>query len=204
MTEHYYTPHPQVPHNRRVIREGIRGREFQLVVDAGVFSKGGVDFGTRLLAEAVEIPPGSRVLDMGCGYGPLGLAALSLHPDNRVWMVDINARAVELARENLKLNRLENGVVLQGDGFAPVAGLLFDCILMNPPVRAGKALLFSLYEGALHHLVEGGSLWLVIRKKQGAASTEKKLQELFGAGNVEEVERKKGYFVFRAQKKISR
>jgi 16S rRNA (guanine1207-N2)-methyltransferase len=110
-----------------VVRAHLRGRRWEFLTDRGVFARGGVDRGTRLLAETMRIEPTDHVLDLGCGYGPLGLVAAALAPAGQAVLVDINARAVELARENARRHGLDNVEVLQGDMCAPVAGRRQPC-----------------------------------------------------------------------------
>lgn len=200
MHEHYYTEQPQTPSQLIEITATLRGERYQFLTDTGVFSRRQVDQGTALLVEVMEIPDQAMLLDMGCGYGVIGIVAARLAPFSRVVMVDINRRAVQLAETNIQRYRLANAEVRHGDGFAAVQGLTFDAIYMNPPVRAGKQLIFQLYEAAWQHLVTGGQLWIVIQKKQGAPSTESYLKKLFGTEAVEQVTRRKGYYIFRGTK----
>ena len=198
MPDHYYSEKPSARSDRRIIETRLRGRTFAFVTDAGVFSKQGVDFGSRLMIETMAIEPDDEVLDAGCGYGPIGLAAAWLAKRGRTVLVDVNERAVELARENARLNRISNVEVLQSDLFEKLAGKRFTKILTNPPIRAGKQVVYRLFEEAFDHLHPGGELWVVIQNKQGAPSALVKLESVYG--DVEEMERDKGYRVFRARK----
>ena len=200
MSEHYYTGKPSSASDRRTLETTLRGFRLKLVTDAGVFSKGGVDFGSRLLIECMEVAPRDEVLDVGCGYGPIGLVAAKLAREGHVVMTDINERALELARLNADANGIRNVTVLQSDRLEAVRGRQFDVIVTNPPIRAGKAVVHGIFEEAFGHLKPGGSLWVVIRKQQGAPSARKKLEELFGAGAVEEADKQSGYRVYRARK----
>lgn len=197
---HYFAPHPASPHRVAEIRATLRGREFRFLTDRGVFSRGRVDRGTRLLIETMEIGPGDTVLDLGCGYGPIGLVAASLAPLGRVYLVDVNERAVDLARGNAFLNGLRNVEVRLGDGFAPVADLRFDVILTNPPIRTGKASVYRLFREAYLHLKPGGRFYFVARTSQGAKTLASHVQEIFG--NVEELERGGGFRVYRAVRHV--
>jgi len=194
--EHYFTRNPTAKSDVRFLTTNVRGLTLAFRTDAGVFSRSGLDFGTRLLIECMHIPAHARVLDVGCGYGPIGIAAAKLEPTARVTMIDVNERAVALAAFNASQNGVPGIRVLAGDGFAPVLGEAFDVILTNPPVRAGKAVVYRLFEQAARHLAPGGAFWVVMRKQQGALSAFEKLKELFPDADV--VNRRKGYYVFRA------
>ncbi|PYI50149.1 class I SAM-dependent methyltransferase [Paenibacillus flagellatus] len=198
MADHYYSKKPTAASDRQTIRTELRGRTFAFTSDAGVFSKEGIDFGSRLLIETMDIAETDEVLDVGCGYGPIGITAATLAKRGRVTMVDINERAVELARANAAANQVSNVEVKQGDLFEPVAGRAFTKILSNPPIRAGKQVVHRIFEEAHQHLVEGGQLWIVIQKKQGAPSALAKLESLFAS--VEEVDKDKGYRIYCARK----
>lgn len=198
MSDHYYSPKPGAAHQEQTIRVELRGRSYAFVTDAGVFSKKGVDYGSKLLIETMILPDRARVLDVGCGYGPIGLAAAALVPEGRVTMLDINERAVSLARRNAEQNNLRNVEIVQSDLLEAVQGRAFEVVLTNPPIRAGKEIVHRIFEQAAEALTEGGALWVVIQKKQGAPSARAKLESLFR--QVEEVERDKGYWILRAIK----
>ncbi|KIL38387.1 16S rRNA methyltransferase [Gordoniibacillus kamchatkensis] len=198
MSDHYYSQKPTAAHDERTIRATLRGRTYEFVTDAGVFSKEGVDFGSRLLIETMELEPNAEVLDVGCGYGPMGLAAAAAAAEGHVVMVDINERAVELARRNAELNGIRNVTVMQSDLLERVHGRRFDAVLTNPPIRAGKETVHRIFTDAYDVLKPGGSLWVVIQKKQGAPSAFAKLETIYG--DVQEVNRDKGYKIFRARR----
>lgn len=199
MSEHYYSAKPTVGHEIHTIEERLRGRLYTFKTDAGVFSKKGIDFGSRLLIESMEIASGHHVLDVGCGYGPIGLCAAVLAGSGTATLIDINERALGLAAENAQRNGIGNAAVLQSDALAGVAGRKFDRILTNPPIRAGKEVVHRIFEQSAEVLKSGGQLWVVIQKKQGAPSAFAKLEQLFD-GNVAEVCKDKGYRIFRAIK----
>jgi 16S rRNA (guanine1207-N2)-methyltransferase len=137
-------------------------------------------------------------LDLGCGYGPIGIAAAHLATEGKVYMVDVNERAVGLARRNLIANEITNAEVGVGDALDPVRGLTFDHVVTNPPIRTGKANVYRLIDEAQKALKSGGSIWVVVQTKQGAPSMKKRLGELFS--QVDDVERQAGFHVFRAVK----
>ena len=194
MPDHYYTEMPTSAHDERRIALRALGNDLTFITDAGVFSRDGLDRGTEVLLDALPALSG-RVLDLGCGWGAVGVALGRRWPALDIVMTDINSRAVELARRNLT----ENGVkatVVQGDGFAAVEGR-FDAIVTNPPIRAGKAVIYDLFAQARDHLKPDGALYVVIRKQQGAPSALKYLKEIYV--RAETVGRGSGFHVLRAQ-----
>lgn len=198
MTEHYYSAKPSVAHELNQIQIKLRGKDFIFVTDAGVFSKKDIDFGSKLLIETMVINRKDSVLDVGCGYGPIGLSAALLADQGRVTMIDINERAVQLSRDNAIRNGIKNVAVLQSDLLTEVANQRFDSIVTNPPIRAGKEVVHRIFGQAFDALVPGGCLWVVIQKKQGAPSAFTKLETIFG--NVLDVANDKGYRIFKATK----
>ncbi|NLJ75615.1 MAG: class I SAM-dependent methyltransferase [Firmicutes bacterium] len=196
MAEHYFTSKPSSEHKVTQFTAVLRGKEYVFKTDAGVFSRGEIDRGTRLLIEALPCKEGDVVLDLGCGYGPIGAAAGDLvKPSGHVYLVDINERAVELAAVNLKMNQVTNGTVLVSDGLQSLpANIQFDWVVTNPPIRAGKSIVYGLLTEAYHFIKPGGGLMVVIRTKQGAKSMERYLTDLFG--NCETVDRGSGFRVF--------
>lgn len=198
--EHYYSKKPISDLNESIIDRTIAEIRLHLHAGSGVFSRNGIDFGSRLLIEAFLIDYKGitgKILDMGCGYGPIGIYIAAGLKGTQVDMADINERAVELAIKNIKTNNIKNAKAFVSDGYEGV-GAMYDAIVTNPPIRAGKKTVFSFYEGAFGHLVEGGSFYCVIQKKQGAESSQKKLQDLFG--NCEIVNRKSGYRILKSIK----
>lgn len=197
MSDHYYSNRPSAAHDRKTVEVDLRGKKVQLVTDAGVFSKSGLDYGSRVLIDALDFPVGAAVLDVGCGYGPIGIAA-GIMGASSVTMVDVNERAVELARENAAANQIKQAKAVQSDLLEAVSEQRFDAIISNPPIRAGKETVHRLFDQAHACLNPGGSLWIVIQKKQGAPSAKAKLETLFD--RVEEVTKEKGYRIYKAIK----
>jgi 16S rRNA (guanine1207-N2)-methyltransferase len=193
-SDHYFTERPTSTGGRHTFTTELRGFEVQLVTEAGVFSRERVDRGTRLLIKHIEVRPTDRFLDLGCGYGAVGVIAAKLAPEGHVTLVDINQRAVELARQNIRANGIGNAEALQGDGFAPVADRVFDAIALNPPIRAGLAVVHQLIEQADAHLVPGGRFYLVGRTKQGVMRIAEKMRGVFG--NAEEVAKGGGFRLY--------
>lgn len=192
MTEHYYTNNPDLAHDEHPVTFIALGNEITCTTDAGVFSRDGLDMGTRILLEALPALRG-RILDLGCGWGPVGVAVGKKYPDTEIVMSDVNRRAVDLARRNLAANGIKNAAAVCGDGLEAVTGA-FDAILLNPPIRAGKAVIYRLFADSAKQLSENGALYIVIRKQQGAESAAKYLSTLFS--RVDRVARDKGYWVF--------
>ena len=193
MTQHYYSENPNIAHDEKQVIYEVMGNEFRCITDAGVFSRDGLDMGTRIMLEAMPEMRG-RVLDLGCGWGPVGLAVGKKYPDTDIVMTDINLRAVETAEKNLKANGVKNAKAIQGDGYENVEGK-FDFILLNPPIRTGKNVIYGMFSDARDYLSESGALYIVIRKQQGAESAEKYLNTIYG--DVERIAREKGYWVLR-------
>jgi 16S rRNA (guanine1207-N2)-methyltransferase len=195
---HYFQNDSNLDHQVKGIEVFIRNTSFRFQTDLGVFSKNAIDFGTRFLIEKIEIPSSAKtIIDMGCGYGPIGIVVAKTYPDTKVYLYDVNERAVDLARKNAVMNKVENVVVTTSFLFEHV-NMKADVIITNPPIRAGKMTIFRLYEDAFKTLNTGGLFYAVIQKKQGAPSTVSKLTELFG--NCEMIDRDKGYWVLLARK----
>ena len=177
----------------------LLGEKYSLKSDAGVFSKEGLDDGTRLLLETIaKTDLGEHILDLGCGVGPIGLILAHLDPQRHVCLADVNLRALDCAKLNAeKLGVTSQVEIVASDVYHSITSS-FDCIVTNPPIRAGKKVTYAMYAGAPDHLSQGGRLILVIRKQQGAESCFAYLQTLFS--KVEKVAQKKGYRVFIATK----
>ena len=196
MTEHYYTQNPTSEHHERDVKAEIFGMDFTFTTDSGVFSRDGVDPGTRTLIEALPDIEG-RALDLGCGWGAAGLPVAKKNPGCTVVMTDINERAAELSRKNAKRNGVKNVEIITGDGLESVTGE-FAAIFTNPPIRAGKQKIYEMFAQCRDHLVPGGCLYIVIRKQQGAPSALKYLGETYDSAEV--IDRSGGYWVIKAQK----
>ncbi|KAB2329210.1 class I SAM-dependent methyltransferase [Cytobacillus depressus] len=199
MSEHYYSKTQSTESNPKYWSFTLKNHPFRFKTDNGVFSKNEVDFGSRLLIETFEHPAiEGNILDVGCGYGPIGLSIAKHMEDRLVHMVDVNSRALSLARENAELNQIKNVTIYESDRLENVKDAKFAAILTNPPIRAGKKVVHDIFEQSYHKLQQDGDLWVVIQKKQGAPSAIEKLSELFS--EVETVEKKKGYYILRAKK----
>lgn len=196
MSEHYFSNKPQTKSSPKTWKYHLRNKEYTFTSDSNVFSKQRVDFGSRLLIETFESPSVSGdFLDLGCGYGPIGIA-LAGSFERQVVLSDVNERALSLALENAKKNQLKNIEVVNSDRFSNLGGRKFAAVITNPPIRVGKQVVHAMFEESKQALVEGGELWVVIQKKQGAPSAKKKIEELYG--NVEVVAKEKGYYILKA------
>jgi len=197
-SEHYYTPRPSARSRPGQILVPAGGRTLVLATEAGVFSRSRLDAGSRLLMKALAplLPASRRLLDLGCGYGPVGLWAAASFPHLEVVLTDINERAVGLCRRNIAANGINNATVCLGDGYQPVAGEAFDLVATNPPIRAGMAVVTAFIADAPAHLRPGGSLLLVARTRQGARTFARIMGQYFPV--VGEVEKGGGYRVYRA------
>ncbi|KIL52261.1 class I SAM-dependent methyltransferase [Jeotgalibacillus campisalis] len=199
MSDHYYSKAPGTESNPLWWDFTLRGLTLRFKTDQGVFSKKEVDFGSRVLIETfIEPEIEGPLLDVGCGYGPIGLALAKSTKNRDVHLVDVNNRALDLARENAVRNDVSFVKVYESDCLDQVTTREFAAILTNPPIRAGKKTVHRIFEQSAERLAPGGELWVVIQKKQGAPSAKDKLEELFG--NVEVVLKNKGYFILRAKR----
>lgn len=179
-----------------VIEEHVCGVDLRLATQPGVFAARGIDTGTRLLIGVMEVSPTAAVLDLGCGYGVIGIVAAKLAPRGRVVLVDSDIRATRLAERNLELNSVENAVVILGDGVHDLPkGSKFDVVASNPPTHSGREVLEEFVDGAYKVLKPRGRLYLVINR---LLSLKRRVGEVFGG--VEVVARSKGYVVVRAVK----
>jgi len=199
MGEQYFARRPASRRRPAEIRVSVRGHPFTFLTDAGVFSRGDLDRGTELLLEALEVGPCELILDLGCGYGAIGIVAARLSDGGHVILTDVNERAVRLARENLGENGIANAQVRLGNLYEPVAEMAFDHIVSNPPIRAGRDVVDRIISDAPSHLLDGGCLWLVARTRQGADSIQRRMAAAFGTATV--VRRGSGFKVLRSAKK---
>ncbi len=197
---HYFTDNRHLTENRKEISFRFWCFSCRFLSDNGVFSKGAIDYGTRVLLDAIHDNKQlhGRTLDVGCGYGVIGIVLKKAFPDSFVTMVDVNPRAVQLACENAQLNDV-HVEILESDIYECVKGRTFHNIITNPPIRAGKKVIYKIFEGAYEHLEQNGELWVVIRKQQGALSAKAKLEEIYK--NCEIIKKEKGYYVLKCVKK---
>ncbi len=175
----------------------ILGKKFVFFTDNGVFSKDGLDFGSRLLLESIPLEEvGGKVLDMGCGYGVFGIV-LNKVTSCEVDMVDVNLRAMHLALINSKENHCINVNVFESNCYSSI-NTKYSSIVTNPPIRAGKKIVYDMVMNARDYLEKNGHLFLVIRKEQGAKSLIVDLEKLY---TVEVLNKKKGFFILKCTSK---
>jgi 16S rRNA (guanine1207-N2)-methyltransferase len=196
--EHYFAPLPKSKANFGLIHTSLRGRAFEFLTASSVFSKKRVDLGTRLLIKTMVLPAVGCVLDVGCGYGAVGIAAAALSPQLRVVMTDVNARAVRLAKQNIERNRVANAEVRCGCLYEPVEDLIFNCVLSNPPVSAGMETVKAIITQAPKVMASNATFQMVVRSKIGAKTLPSVFSETFGSCDV--LARESGYRVFMAEK----
>jgi 16S rRNA (guanine1207-N2)-methyltransferase len=192
----YFEERPRVASQRREMRFLYRGSLLTFETDRGVFASSALDPGTALLIGALNPGPDARVLDLGCGWGAIGIAAAKSASGGHVVLTDVNRRAVLLARSNLRRNRIANAEVRSGRGFAPVDAEQFDLIATNPPYHAGRELILAWLERAPDHLRPGGRLLLVGKGSQGIRYYQAWLTERWA--RVEVLSRGGGYRVIEA------
>ncbi|MDU1570335.1 MAG: class I SAM-dependent methyltransferase [Enterococcus hirae] len=200
MTNHYYSQEPTTEHDFEQWSFELKGKNFQFVTDSGVFSRETVDFGSRVLIDTFnweELPADGKILDVGCGYGPIGLA-IAFASQRFVEMVDINSRSVELAQGNANRNGIKQVDIHQSNIYEAVHEETYAAIVSNPPIRAGKKVVHEILTEAYPRLKSGGTLTIVIQKKQGAPSAKSKMAETFG--NAEIVHKEKGYYIIKSIK----
>jgi 16S rRNA (guanine1207-N2)-methyltransferase len=197
MTEHYFTKKPNSRLEEQRIEFTVNGKKIQLISSSGLFSKDKVDKGSMLLIDSSDIKDGDSILDLGCGYGAVGIGIYNRYRLNKIVFSDINERAVNITNKNCKLHRLDNYKVIQSDSFENIKED-FDVILLNPPQTAGKELCFRMIEESRDHLNKGGSLQIVARHNKGGKTLSEKMESVFG--NVSATAKSGGYRVYITRK----
>lgn len=194
---HYFENNPPETIKEYTVTYTLQGRSFSLITSSGIFAKKDLDVGSRLLINVLlQDTLTGTCLDLGCGYGPVGLTLASLNPNLTLTLADVNERAVIDARHNAQRLGLTNLQIVTSDGFQELTQN-FDVIAFNPPIRAGKKTIYRLYQEAKQHLNPNGNFYIVIRKDKGAESHETYLLTLFS--KVLRRDRDKGYLVFIAK-----
>ncbi len=197
---HYYDDNRETVFNTRQINHVIAGRSMQFYTADGVFSKDKVDFGSHFLVETIlqENITGQQLLDIGCGYGAIGLTLAVFLENLHVTMLDINSKALQLAKQNTAHYQLAKRVTVCHVDNYQAQDDYYDVVVTNPPIRAGKKTVFAIYQKAYQNLKSGGAFYAVIQKKQGAPSSKKYLSELFG--NCIIVAKRSGYYILKSGK----
>ncbi len=199
---HYFSEVQDVKSSKKIINYEIKNEKFEFLTDNGVFSKTKVDFGTDVMLRTFlnenKKLENIRILDIGCGYGVVSVVLKRFFEKVKILSTDVNERALELTKENIqKNNRTDDFEVRKSFVFDNISEN-FDVILSNPPIRAGKQVIFEIYEKSFFHLNKNGEFYCVIQTKHGAKSTKKKLEELFGNCTTLVIEA--GYRIFRCVK----
>jgi 16S rRNA (guanine1207-N2)-methyltransferase len=199
--EHYFSALPKSKEKLGLIHTNLRGNPFTFLTSSSVFSKKRVDTGTRLLIETMALPETGYVLDVGCGYGAVGIAAATLNRQLHVIMTDVNARAVHLAKQNIEKNKATNAEARNGYLYETVKEFTFNCVLSNPPVSAGMETVKAIITQAPKVMAAKATLQMVIRSKTGGKTLQSVFTETFG--NSEVLARESGYRVLMAEKQLS-
>lgn len=192
---HYFSSNSNLEDNKEIIQYNYKDIKLKFHTNSGVFSRKNVDAGSITLVENIDYLHGN-VLDLGCGYGFIGITLRKLFKDINLTMADVNERAVDLARKNAELNNVSADIIVS-DGFENI-DKIFDNIILNPPIRAGKEIIYKLYKDSHDNLNIDGSFYIVIKTKHGAKSHIKELKNIFG--NCHIVYKKKGDYVLRCVK----
>lgn len=191
--EHYFTARPASADQRRTLHVRLAGRDLEVETAGGVFSPDHVDLGTQVLLRTVPAPPDhGELLDLGCGWGPVALTLALLSPQARVWAVDVNERALDLARRNADRLGLGNVVAAAPDDVPD--DVRFDALWSNPPVRVGKPALHDLLTRWLPRVT--GEAWLVVGRNLGADPLQRWLTDEAGLPTTREASAK-GFRVLR-------
>ena len=188
---HYFTNNINIKSEKKIIKFKFKNREYNFYTDNGVFSKLKIDIGTTVLLSALDYKKiKGKVLDMGCGYGTIGII-VATNTNCKVDMVDVNERAVNLVKNNIKLNNVENANVFISNMYENI-NEKYDYIISNPPIRIGKSNLYKILTDAKEHLTKNGQLIIVINKHQGAKSLINDMKQYY---NVFIIEKKHDFFV---------
>ena len=197
MSNQYFDNNPNLKDEPLTINYYFKGQTLVFNSNSGVFSKRTVDFGTSLLLQSVKITEEKTLLDVGCGIGVIGITLAKMNPTLKVEMIDVNLKALKLTKENINANGITNAICYESNIYENVKKS-YDVIVTNPPIRAGKEVVHSILLGAYDYLNEGGKLYLVIQKKQGAESAKKALVAKFKS--VEAINQSNGYLIFKCLK----
>lgn len=198
MSQHYFSEDPESEIKEKSFTDNICGLTLNFTSVSGVFS-----FGSKIDRASCNLiknfsPSGSSILDIGCGYGAIGLYIKALFPSQNVTMIDVNNRALAYTKNNANTNKLVVEV-LNSNLYDAFPGRAFDDIVSNPPIAAGKELNMRLITEAYQYLSENGSLWLVAFHNKGGSTLKDKMKSVFG--NVTDMDKSGGIRVYKSAKK---
>ena len=196
---HYYTNDNLYSGSEYKFNYTFKGKEFTFIASDAVFSKKRVDFGTNLLINSLEDLSNMKILDLGCGVGVIGILVAKGFENTNVLMSDVNIHALTLANKNIELNHINNASVVESSLYEKINDT-FDVIISNPPIRAGKQIVHGVIKEGFSHLNNGGMVYVVIQKKQGAESLKKVMEETFG--NVYVINKDNGYMIYKSVKEM--
>ena len=189
-----YFTNEDLPSNVRKTECFVLGKKFTFLTDNGVFSKDGLDFGSRLLLESIPLEEvGGKILDVGCGYGVFGII-LNKVTGASIDMVDVNRRAIHLSNRNILENKCSDINVFESNAYESVNSK-YSSIVTNPPIRAGKNVVYDIVMNAKDYLEDNGNLFLVIRKEQGAKSLLVDLKKVYS--KVDILKKRKGFYIIK-------
>jgi len=202
---HYFSKSPHSILKTYSISESLRGHLYIFKTSSGIFSHRKIDLGTKTLIRYMQIPPkNALLLDMGCGYGPIGIVLAKENPDSTIYMIDINSRAIWCARENVKINHVKNVKIFNNSYFDLIKSenLKFDGIYSNPPLKKGKKEFLNFCYLVPNYLKIGGTFQFVIRRTLGASNIFKILSDKLSNMEIEIKFKRSGYWIFFLKKRL--
>ncbi len=188
----YFEENNKLINNKKLITINFKDKYYKVYTNNGIFSKDKLDYGTKLLLENItKNNLAGNILDLGCGYGIIGIILASTYHNISVDMCDITDRAISLSQENTRNLNLKNINIYKSDIYDSVKNK-YNYIITNPPIRAGKDILRKFLLGAKEHLKENGELWFVMRKDHGVKSMIKELENIY---EIEIKDKSKGFYI---------
>ena len=188
----YFEENNKLTDEKKLITIKFKEKYYKVYTNNGVFSKDKLDYGTKLLLENItENNLKGDILDLGCGYGIIGIILASTYPNIKMDMCDITDRAINLSKENTKNLNLNNTNIFKSNIYENI-DKKYNYIITNPPIRAGKDILRKFLFGAKDYLEDNGELWFVMRKDHGVKSMIKELENIY---KIEIKEKSKGFYI---------